>query len=238
VGHTLGGWSVAGNYILSSGQPYTPSQLGEASRTASGNYYDTAFLGQYVTGDVARPFLGSRAAPADQVGVFAGDVCKGFFGITPANNPALPGVCNTALTPVTQLVSFNALNVGGFLQGVGTVPGQVPVFATSSTVRFIVNGGTAQSIFGTPFGNAPRNSVSDARENTFNLSIFKEFNILDRARFEIHATTINLFNHFNFANIDPFVQNAGLHNFGQGFANPTLQNANGRVLTVSGKLMF
>jgi len=78
-----------------------------------------------------------------------------------------------------------------------------------------VNGGNSAIDFGTPFGNAPRNSVSDARENTFNLSIFKEFNILDRARFEIHATTINLFNHFNFANIDPFVQNAGSTTLGR-----------------------
>ena len=35
-------------------------------------------------------------------------------------------------------------------------------------------------------------------------------------------TANNVFNHFNFLNVDPAVEDAGLSNFNQGFANPAL----------------
>jgi hypothetical protein len=44
VGHILGGWSISGNYVLSSGQRYTPAQVFIAT-FSSNNYFDSAFAG-------------------------------------------------------------------------------------------------------------------------------------------------------------------------------------------------
>ena len=78
VGKALGGWSFSGNYILASGQRYTPLQAFSAFSTASGNPYDIGFLGAFVGFDTARPFLGSMTAPDQAVGIFAGDACALF----------------------------------------------------------------------------------------------------------------------------------------------------------------
>src|SRR6185312_7732598 len=52
TGHLLGGWGVSGNYLIASGQRYTPSQVsGIASATASGDFYDNAYLGAFVGTD-------------------------------------------------------------------------------------------------------------------------------------------------------------------------------------------
>jgi hypothetical protein len=119
------------------------------------------------------------------------------------------------------LISLNAIN---------TSAAAVPV--TNNQVRFIVNGGTAQSVFGTPFGNMPRNIVQDARTNIGNLAVAKNFKIKERASFEFRATCVNVLNHPNFASIDPFVEDAG--NFGpfNGFGNPKVSN------TVPGTINF
>jgi len=46
AGHMFGGWVFSANYILASGQRYTPVQNGaEAFGTAAGDYYDAGFLG-------------------------------------------------------------------------------------------------------------------------------------------------------------------------------------------------
>jgi len=54
----------------------------------------------------------------------------------------------------------------------------------------------------------------------------------------MHLTALNVLNHFNFSNVDVALEDAGLSNFGQGFANPALTSAGGRVLYVGGKLTF
>src|SRR5205085_5682093 len=86
AGRALGGWTVSANYILTSGQRYTPSQAFAAQTSAIGNFYDAAFLGNFVNADTAHPFLGSLSAPATAVGVFAGDACTLFAGS--ASDPA------------------------------------------------------------------------------------------------------------------------------------------------------
>ncbi len=86
LGHALGGWAVCSVYTLSSGQPYTPSQVqlncvsgGGACSTppTPDNPYDSNFNAGFAFPDGAlRPFLGSPAAPANSVGIFAGDACS------------------------------------------------------------------------------------------------------------------------------------------------------------------
>jgi len=222
VGHLLGGWSFSANYLVGSGQPYTPRQeLREAELGGAANFYDTAFVNSFVGVDVARPFYGSLSAPENTVGAFAHDACGAAIeGCSKANAAALGAL------PATQLVSINSLNNGTI----------VPI--SNNQVRFIMNTATSQSVFGTPFGNVPRNPLNDAITNTVNASIFKDIKLGERADFQMHLTALNAFNHFNFTSIDPNLEDAGLSNFGQGFANPALTTANGRTLFVGGRITF
>jgi hypothetical protein len=210
VGHILGGWAVSGNYVLASGQRYTPSQAVFAQLTANGNYQDNTFNNAFIGADTARPFLGSNSAPINTVGIFAGDGCA-LFG-----SAATDAVCTLA---PTALVSLNALNQGA---GVG---GQSIPTITNNQVRFIANTGVAETVFGTPFGNTPRNIATDAITNIANASIFKRFKFTERASFEFHATALNVFNHMNFQSIDPFIEDAGLVQPGTGFADPSVTNS-------------
>ena len=203
VGHILGGWALSGNYILASGQRWTPIQAGEeAIAGATGNPFDVAFVNSFVGFDTARPFVGSLSAPASSVGIFAGDA-----GVTAdaAGNPISP----------TQLLSFNALN---------NATNSTIVLVNQKDVRYILNSTTAQSVFGTPFG-APRNLSQDAITNIGNFAVFKKFKLTERTSFEFHATMLNVFNHANFQSVDPFIEDAGATPTpGTGFGDPTVTN--------------
>jgi hypothetical protein len=247
LGHLLGGWTISANYIVASGQSYTPVQnfeeaiISDSFLPGSPNYYDSSFVNAFAGVDVARPFFGNPSAPASAVGIFAADACEAFFGIAPRSTKptTTPGLCNTAITAPNTLVSMNSLNAGGtLLSGPGTTPGTSPVAVTNQQVRFIINGATAQSVFGTPFGNVRRNPLRDAISNIGNASIFKNIKLGERANFEMHLTALNVLNHFNFTGVDVGLEDAGLANFGQGFANPALTSATGRTLIIGGTLTF
>jgi len=245
VGHVLGGWEFSAAYVYGSGQPYTPSQGNvfaaiNSATAANGNYFDTAYVGNFV-GDSARPFYGNRNAPATSVGIFCGDV-RSLFGISAAN-------AATFCAPfggVGQLISVNALNAPaaddprGCLRGNATCT-LVPV--NLNDVRYIINMHTAQSIFGTPFGNVARNVLSDATSNRLDASIFKNIKMGERNNFELRMSATNALNHFNFASIDPNMEDAGLTQsdirlFGAGFGLPSQTAANGRVVSISGRFTF
>jgi hypothetical protein len=211
AGHFLGGWVISANYFLQNGQRYTPSQVTEiAAATAAGNYYDSAFLGAFVGFDTARPFLGNLSAPQTSVGIFGGDACA-LFGVT-GTEP----ICSPAVA--TTLLSENAINING--------AGAAPVPVNNNQVRFIVNGGAAQSVFGTPFGNTPRNIVQDDISNIVNMSVAKRIKLSERTSFEFRASLLNLLNHPNYASIDPFVEDAGGTPKAPffGFGDPTVSN--------------
>jgi len=119
------------------------------------------------------------------------------------------------------------------------------VTATADQVRFIINAGTAQQLFGTPFGNVPRNALRDAPQNILNFSISKQTRITERIGLEFRVTAVNALNHFNFASVDTFLENAGdapssnpFTFFGSGFAHPAFTNANGRVVYFGAKVTF
>jgi len=225
LGHALGGWGVSANYILQSGQRYTPVQAFSAFNTAAGDFYDLGFIGGFVGIDTARPFLGSPSASITSVGVFAGDACALF-----ANTGTEP-VCT--VTNPSQLISLNALN-----QGQGLNPGTSTVSVTKADVRYILNTGQAQALFGTPFGNTPRNGVHDAISNIANFGVFKKIKLSERSTFEFQATMINAFNHPNFHSVDPFLEDAGLAQQGTGFGDSTLSNSVRRRVLFGGKITF
>ena len=231
MGHVFGGWTIAANYLLQSGQRYTPSQItGIAAATASGNFFDSAYLNAFNSAaDSARPFLGSSSAPLTNVGIFLGDACDFFSVCTDASG--LPVTSNSANR--SRLVSMNAINTTG-----------ATVNVTRGQVRYIINGGTAETIFGTPFGNSPRNKPQDDMTNIANLSLAKRIRLTERASLEIRATALNVLNHPNFLSIDPFLEDAGLFASGTGFGNPKVTDTTPGVIfgsnaaTASRKLIF
>ena len=210
VGHVLGGWAVSAGYHLASGQPYTATQFSLAAGSGSPYVdatFNTAFAGNFDGG--SRPFYGSLSAPATQVGIFAADACQNFGAPAVPNGPLVGPGCGLA---PTQLISFNAINQG---DSVGT-----PV--TKSSVRFIANGFQADQIFGTPFGNVARNSLRAAKINNVDMSIFKNIKFWERVNLQLHLDATNVFNHTQPNNVDPFIDDAGIHAFETGFANPQL----------------
>lgn len=225
IGHLLGGWSISADYILGSGQPYTPIQgLFEAANTSAANYYDVAFVGAFLGADAAHPFFGSLSAPANAVGIYAADAC-----LTAAITSA--AVC---ALPANTLISFNALNGNG---SIGSTATNI-VTVTNNQVRYIVNARESQAVFGTPFGNVPRNAARDAISNIANVSVFKNIKLGERVNFEMHATALNALNHFNFSSIDPNLEDASVSRFGSDFANPAVTTAAGRTFFIGGKITF
>jgi hypothetical protein len=224
IGHVFGGWTIAANYLLESGQRYTPSQItGIANATDAGDFFDAAFLNSFNGGsDSARPFLGRPTAPLTNVGIFLGDACNAQF---------LPAAACSG--PPTQLISMNAINTSGTA---------VPV--TTNQVRYIINGGVAETVFRTPFGNSPRNIPQDALTNIANLSLAKRIRLTERASFEFRATALNFLNHPNFLSIDPFLEDAGQFTSGTGFGNPKVTDTTPGVIfgsnaaSASRKLVF
>jgi hypothetical protein len=201
IAHLVGGWAFSGTYLLQSGQPFTPAQV-FVNYTSGGVANDTAFdlanIGVYET---SRPFVGSFSAPQAQVGIYADDACSVFgFG------------CNV---PANELLSLNDLNGANNTVPIGTVT-QV----TKSQVRVIANGAEADSIFGTPFGNAARNSFRDYHTNTANFTLFKTFKFGERAALRWNMTMNNVFNHPNYGSVNPFIEAAGVPGALTPFADP------------------
>ena len=198
AGHMLGGWSLSGSYVWESGQTFTPLMV-TAGSTQSGDFFDQNFLNQFSPAafDPARPFRGNSSAPVDSVGIFCGDAL-GNAG------------CATAGVAANQLISLNALN---------SANSQI-VTVTNQQVRYIANTGIAETVFGTPFGNVPRNDGRDAPLNYLNASVTKMVKFNERASFEFRFTALNALNHANFATVTPIVETAGNAVFGNSFALP------------------
>jgi hypothetical protein len=213
VGHLLGGWLVNANYVLASGQRYTPAQLGDAAFGSNGNYFDNQFLTAFNSGgvDQARPFLGNLSAPQTSVGVFCGDL------------PTVTGISCPAGFTDTSLISMTAIGQTCFNNSNNPATATTPcnfVNVTNSQVRFIINAATAQGVFGTPFGNTPRNVVADAISNVANASILKRIRISEHNQFEFRADFQNVFNHQNFTSVDPFLDDAGQFGSFNGYGDP------------------
>jgi hypothetical protein len=213
VGHVLGGWSLSGNYIIQSGQVYTPIQY--YSSTFSGGVgqdtaFDTTAIGTFET---SRPFLSNPSAPATTVGIYAGDACS------------LDGI-GCALPPNTLLddVAVNATGEAHSVQ--------------KSQVHFIVNGGEAQSLYGTPWGTAARNGLRDYHTNTANFSLVKTIKFNERAHLDWRMDMLNVFNHPNYGSVDPFIEDAGYQGIGTGFANPMFTSGGNRSIAFVIKIVY
>jgi hypothetical protein len=217
TGHIFGGWDLAGAYFIASGQTYTPIQYGFDKFGSNSGVSDYSFNASYGAGpDDLRPFLGSRKAHATQVGAYAGDVCNYYVGTSCGISP------NT-------LISFNNANASG---------DKTAQTVSTSSVRYIMNSTYAQKAFGSPWGNVARNDARDSRTNTANLTVTKNFKLHDGLNALVRANFSNLFNHPNYASIDPYLDNAGLHASNTGFGDPKVTPANVRQITFSAKVAW
>lgn len=218
LGHTVGGWAIAGSYILASGQPYNPIQYciaygGCGGGTVPDVGFNSSFSGYY---DNLRPFVGSNSAPITAVGAYAGDVCNYWGGAS----------CGLA---ATTLISWNNANATGDASTTAV---------TKDQVRYIVNAANSQSIFGTVYGNAGRNSVRDAKSNLTNASIYKTIRLSEKVKFDFHVTMNNVFNHYNYTSVDTWIDDAGNGGYYNEFGDPKFTDASGRVITFGGKIYW
>jgi hypothetical protein len=216
LGHVFGGWAVSGTYQLTSGQPFSPSQFFFNPLTG-GAGQDVEFNRNIVgVFDFSRPFQGSGSAPANSVGVYAADICN-YTALTAGAGPT-SAQCELAATSPAQLVSYNTCN-----QTLNPNTGSCdPVAVTNKQVRYIANGGEADAVFGTPFGNVSRNAGRDYWTNIGNFSLYKNIKFTERDWLQWRMTMVNVFNHPNFASVDPQITDAGLLEQGVGFATPYL----------------
>jgi hypothetical protein len=242
AGHLLGGWALSGSYIWESGQPFTPIDSSFAApavnggnATAPGDFFDNTFQNQFGS-PTARPFLGNLSAPVDSVGIFQGDACTIFAG--GATGPLCAG--GTANQTLISLNNINqALNTTDPTKAFNPTTYQ-PVAVTNQQVRYIANTGIAETVFGTPFGNTPRNIGRDAPLNFLNASVTKSVKFSERTSFEFRFTALNALNHANFVSVDPDLENAGTGAFGNAFALPqfTSDSIPGSNLAASRRFYF
>jgi len=210
VGHVLGGWQLNGVQVITSGNPYTPTDATNGAY-GLGNTYLTA--GQ-------RAFIGNPNAPATQVGISAIDAMFVY---------GAPQVLPTS----TVFYSMNIANQGG---------GWVPV--APSAVRLIINGPGAAKIFGTPFGDSPRNYLHGPAINQLNMGLFKNTKIGERVKLQLRAEAFNFLNHPNpgyGVNAAGYLPNITLDNAGVtngGFANFKDISLSRRVLQFGARLIF
>jgi hypothetical protein len=217
VGHILGGWAVSGDYRIQSGQPYTPAQAFLAGDTGA-NWFDSTVNSAFFSypSISVRPFYGSPTAPVSQVGIYAGDAC--------AYGGAKDASCALA---ANALISFNQWNTTDTSTGTST-----------SAVRFIVNGKEAETIYGTPFGNVPRNPVRDYQINRADFAIYKNIKVTERLKVRFDVSALNVFNHPNFGTVDAFLDDAGALAEGTGFGIPSLTSGGARQINLALRIDF
>jgi hypothetical protein len=185
-----------------------------------GQFFNGSVLGlgnTYLTsGD--RPFVGNPSADPRLVGISQIDASV-IFG--------------APLTNLRGFYSFNQINLTGDF-----------VSVTPHDVRFIANLPGAASIFGTPFGDATRNSLRGPRLNQLNAGLFKNIRIRENFTVQLRGEAYNLLNHpnpgygVNAAGYLPdfFVEDAGVT--GSNFADKGDIELARRVIQVGIRIKF
>jgi outer membrane receptor protein involved in Fe transport len=192
VGKLLGGWQLNGIFRMQPGTRFNPLH----QSTARNPYEDNGFQA-FVAGSLSqmRPFFGNLNAPLTSVGITDVDACLfyakcGSSGGGTTGRPVLP----TFIPSPTGFYLLNDLNRTG--------PGGVaaPVFTpiTPNDVAFIVNGPGAAQVFGTPFGNIPRNFFTGDRVESLDFSVFKTTRITEQVAIQYRLNMFNALNHPNF----------------------------------------
>lgn len=202
----LGGYEVSGTFRANTGQNFTPTQFFFGSP-----YVDRAFANAFNSGvEFVRPFLGNPNAPASSIAIDS-DTAINVFGFTNTPSP----------TGFYLLNSFNGS------------PNSPPVPVTLDQVRFIANTAFTSRLFGTPYGNAARNSLKGDELFLGNFAFFKNTKISERMNLQFRAEMFNVFNHPNFGVPDPFIDDAGV-----GFNDINFNDSGRRTIQFGLKLLF
>ncbi len=156
--------------------PYTPEQF-RNSQVFPNSYIDGGFANTFIGLDNLRPFAGNPDADIRRVAVTTIDARLMFPTATIPTSP-------------TGFYLLNDLN-----RRVNNAP--VLTAVTPNDVRFIYNGPGAAVVFGTPFGNFPRNSVFGPTLNQMNFGLFKTTRINEKWRIQLRAEAYNVLNRPN-----------------------------------------
>ncbi len=158
---------IAGGWQINSTYILTTGATYTPGQTFNGNF---GLGNTYLTaGD--RPFIGNPNADERQVAISQPDAAV-LFGC-PLNN-------------INGFYSLNQINGAGQCNA-----------TTPSAVRFIFNGPGAARIFGTPFGDSPRNYLRGPIFNQLNMSVFKRINLWENVKLELRGEAFNVLNHPN-----------------------------------------
>ncbi|HEX6651015.1 MAG TPA: carboxypeptidase regulatory-like domain-containing protein [Pyrinomonadaceae bacterium] len=178
-----------------------------------GQTFNGAFgLGNTYLTSGDRPFIGNPSADERLVAISQPDAAV-LFG------------CD--LTNINGFYSMNEINSSGNC-----------VAANPNAVRFIFNGPGAARIFGTPFGDSPRNYLRGPALNQLNMSLFKTIKIWENWKLQLRAEAFNVLNHPNPGFGVPATNSDYLPNINVGNAgNPGLAFADKRDMTMANRVI-
>ncbi len=112
----------------------------------------------------------------------------------------------------------------------------------SSSQHFGIGGWFNPAAYANPatgtFGDARRNSLIGPGFSNVDISVGKEFPILERVRLEIRADAFNGFNHVNYGNPDANVGNSGAADSAVGISNGPANNTSMRILQLGARVTF
>jgi hypothetical protein len=146
--------------------------LTSGSRYTPGQTFNGAFgLGNTYLTSGDRPFIGNPNADERTVAISQLDAAI-LFGCPLAN--------------VNGFYSMNQINSAGACNAVNP-----------NDVRFIMNLPGAARIFGTPFGDSPRNYLTGPIFNQMNASVFKNIKVLEGLTIQLRGEAFNVLNHPN-----------------------------------------
>ena len=138
-------------------------------------------------------------------------------------------------TPSAPMGSVGEFLPNGTLVNLANTSQQV----SFSNVHWIYNTLAADQYFGTPFG-AARNTLTGPVLQQLNLSVYKNFSITEKLRFQIRAEATNAFNHVNY----PLPNLNADSGTATTFLNPTYQEAGvntlnpPRIIKLGVKIIF
>lgn len=213
VGRLLGGWQFNGILLVQPGRLFTPSQQLSSRNPYEDVPYMTAFFG---TQSQLRPFAGNSSAPVGSVAITDVDACL-FYA-----KCGTSGGAPIFRSSPTGFYLLNDVNKGVFTS------------ITPNDARFIINGPGAAVKFGTPFGTVARNSYRGDDNENVDLSVFKNFRVTERVRFQYRLQMFNAFNHPNFG----IPNSINLDNAGTTFFSFYQNNGGRRTISMGLSLIF